>query len=174
MTIGFAKSVLRMLIVSHLVLLPAYAQTKCDEPIRNTVWRALGKPITSEMGDCRKVLGVSPIKLGTGSAFIVRGRGDFCGATGNCSTWIVERRVGRFRLILNVGSVLEGPSKSRERGHSQYPDIAFRFHFSATEYYLGTFSFARAKYRLKSCAKEFYDGKKIRSTTQTDLVWCQF
>jgi len=139
-----------------------HAQSKCDDPLRMTIWRTLDKDLLSGPWDCRKVLQIKSIQLGSSEGLIVRGYGPpLCGATGDCSTWIVQQRAKRFRVLLDAGSVIETIDiKKRRRG--QYPDLIFRHRMGASDRYVERYRFDGRRYRLTSCVYESYstDGKR--------------
>lgn len=149
-----------------------YAQAKCSDSLRNTVWRTLKKITVSEAGDCRKVLNVRPLRLGAKAAFVVRGAYGqlFCGATGNCSTWIVAGG-RRPRIILYSGSVVER-IEVRPRG-KKYPDLSFRWLMGASDAYLGVYRFVLSRYELRGCFYEDYGTDGERSLTKAKREFCK-
>jgi len=158
------------------MLVELNAQSKCDEPVRRAVWRTLDKEILSSNPlDCRSVLEAKPVKLSASSAntFVVRGSGlPYCGATGNCSTWIIKRRGRRYEVILNAGSVIKSLEITK-RSSNKYSDLIFRGWMGASEHYVGRYRFDGTKYRLNRCTLEAYSADGIRSTSKADRTFCQ-
>ncbi len=171
-TMYFLKAAL-VLCVFQLFCVGLRGQSKCDDRLRMAIWRTLDQDILSGPWDCRKVLTVKPIKLGTVNAFIVRGYGmPFCGATGNCSTWILTGRGKRFRIILNPGSVIE-TIDIKKRGRNRYPDLTFSGRMAADDHYLGTYRFKGSRYRLRRCVEEVYSVEGERSIVRAKKEMCR-
>jgi hypothetical protein len=89
------------------------------------------------------------LTLAGSPALIVQPSGnELCGATGNCSFWIVDLR--RRRVVLNaVGIQSFAVSSSRSGG---MPEIITSSHASAYEQEEIRWQFQNSSYRRKSCA----------------------
>lgn len=156
-----------LLLVSEL-----HAQSACGERIRNVIWRTLDKDILSGPWDCRKVMELKPIQLGPKKGFVVSGYGPpLCGATGNCSTWVVVINTGRPRLILDAGSVIERVEVTK-RPRFQYPDLSFRGRMGIAEHYIGRYRFDGRRYRLIQCLNEVYSTDGKRSVVKAKRGFC--
>lgn len=148
------------------------AQPKCSEPVRKTVWQTLDKEILSGPWDCREVLETQDISSSRLDAILVRGYGPpFCGATGNCSTWLLSRVNGKWRIILNAGSVIEY-FEIKTRRNSGYPDLLFRSRMGIRDHYSGTYRFNGKRYSLLSCKYEVYDAHGKLSVTRAPSGYC--
>jgi len=85
----------------------------------------------------------------------IQGRGQcFCSPTGNCDFWIYQLRNGRYRVILEIGTVQTfGFLKSRTHG---YPDLVVWSHGSATDYGVRLFRFRGGRYAASGSWEEEY------------------
>lgn len=163
---------LSLLGVTVLFSQTAHTQSKCNEPIRKVIWKTLDKDILSGPWDCRKALEAQNISLGKLKAVLVRGYGvPFCGATGNCSTWLLSRRNNKWRMILNAGSVIEY-FEIKPRPSTKTPDLLFRGRMGAGDSYMGLYRFNGVKYTLQSCKYEVYDINRKRSVRRVSRQYC--
>jgi hypothetical protein len=129
------------------------AQSRCPDKVRSAVWRTLDGDILSGNWDCKKVLEIKRIKRSAPQLYVVRGYGlPFCGATGNCSTWVVEVSGKKARIVLDAGSVIE-PFDIATGG--KYPILSFRGRMGGGEFYRGTYVFTAGRYSLKDCLNEY-------------------
>ncbi|HXH70383.1 MAG TPA: hypothetical protein VNI60_08645, partial [Pyrinomonadaceae bacterium] len=75
----------------------------------------------------------------------------FCGATGNCSTWILSKNGKTYKVILDAGSIEEIKSiKGKSRG---FQNISSRYDSGAMNHYIGIYHFNGKKYQLKKCSE---------------------
>lgn len=163
---------LSLLVAPILFGQTAHAQSKCNEPIRRVIWKTLDKDILSGPWDCRKALETQNISSGKLKAVLVRGYGvPFCGATGNCSTWLLSRRNNKWRMILNAGSVIKD-FEIKPRRSTKYPDLLFRGRMGAGDHYMGLYRFDGIRYKLRSCNYEVYDTYGRRSVTRASRDYC--
>lgn len=148
------------------------AQSKCTEPIRQVIWKTLNRDILSGPWDCRKVLDTQNISSGELNAILIRGHGaPFCGATGNCSTWLLNRRNAKWRIILDPGSVIKD-FEIKSRGSTDYPDLLFRGRIGAGNHYLGLYRSNGLNYKLLNCKYEVYDTNGRRSVSRASRMYC--
>ncbi len=159
------------LLAVGLVLLLCYtvsSQSVCKDPLRQSIWQTLDKDIQSGPWGCEKVLKTMPIDLRGTKAFIVRGYGaPFCGATGNCSTWVVARSQRTYRILLDAGSVIEHFDIHR-RPSGQKSDFTFWGRMGAGDHYQGRYRFVGDKYRLLTCRYRVVD---IYGKVTATKVW---
>lgn len=93
------------------------------------------------------------LNLGGSSAVVVQpGGGDLCGATGNCSFWVID--LSHRRVILRADGV-QGYAVDPAKPHS-VPDIITATHESATEYEKIRWVFLNGRYERQSCATVSY------------------
>ncbi|HEX8195277.1 MAG TPA: hypothetical protein VF571_03620 [Pyrinomonadaceae bacterium] len=83
-----------------------------------------------------------------------------CGATGNCSTWILKRKSNSYEIILDAGSIENLEIKNETT--NGYKDLATRGNSGSMNHYLGTFKFNGRKYQARKCVEEvtIADGNK--------------
>lgn len=76
-----------------------------------------------------------------------------CGATGNCSIWVVEFSGGHMRVILDNGKFGNGYEKVIVRPWSTngYKDIVLGAHISASERALDVYQYKDGMYRVAAC-----------------------
>ncbi len=76
----------------------------------------------------------------------------YCGATGNCSTWILSRQAKTFRVILDAGSIEEiNTTKGKSKG---FVNLTSRGNSGAMNHYIGDYEFNGKEYKLKKCSEE--------------------
>lgn len=119
----------------------------------------------AERGEERKAImsirvGFIALSQDGSQQILVRGTRSFCGATGNCSMWIVVRQAAQLRLVLgNEGQRLIVRSSST-RG---FRDIAIGLHDSAFEEQYTVFRWDGVQYKQADCYRTEYpatgDGK---------------
>ena len=89
---------------------------------------------------------------GTPALAVQPSDGDLCGATGNCSFWIIDLR--QRRIVLRSDGVQQfAVVQSSKRG---FPDVITSTHDSATESELIRWRFAGASYEPADCATKDY------------------
>ena len=150
----------------------ASAQSMCTDPLRRVIWNTLNQDILSGPWDCRKVLERKKLSSGKLNAVVVGGYGaPFCGATGNCSTWVLNRRNGKWRIIRDPGSVIER-FEIKPRNSNNYPDLVFRGKVGAGDHYLGWHRFDGMKYEILNCKHECVDVNGRRSISRASRKYC--
>ena len=170
-TIWFTRSILVLLFIVGLDA-AANAQSVCREPLRKVVWKSLDQDLRSGPWNCANVLDAKPIKLGKLKAFIIRGHGQpLCGATGNCSTWIVARIGQSYQKLLYAGSVIEHYDVHR-LSTTDTPELTFWGRMGASDHYLGTYRFNGRKYLLKKCIYRFVNTDGKISLNKADNSFC--
>ena len=94
------------------------------------------------------------LSLGGTPALAVQPNGsELCGATGNCSFWIIDGR--QHRILLRAEGVQQfAVMQSPKRG---FPDIITGTHESATESELIRWQFTDGAYEPASCATRDYN-----------------
>jgi hypothetical protein len=75
-----------------------------------------------------------------------------CGATGNCSTWILRRKNNSYQIILDAGSIED--IEIKDEITNGYKDLVTRGNSGAMNHYLGTFKFIGKKYQARKCVEE--------------------
>lgn len=76
----------------------------------------------------------------------------FCGATGNCSTWLLGKNSKNYKLLLDAGSVEEvKPINGRARG---FQNLSSRYHGGMMNHTIGVYKFTGKKYKLTACSEE--------------------
>ena len=82
---------------------------------------------------------------------VVEGRGNyFCGAVGNCSTWIFEHVPSGYRLLLDAGSIQD--LKVLPSATNGYLDVITSRHDSATGTAQAIYKFDGMRYRAAECS----------------------
>ncbi|HZQ44900.1 MAG TPA: hypothetical protein VFA99_16725 [Acidobacteriaceae bacterium] len=93
------------------------------------------------------------LNLGGSSALAVQpDGGELCGATGNCSFWVID--LSRRRVLLRADGIqgyAVDPAKPRS-----VPDIVTATHESSTEYEKIHWVFLNGRYERQSCATVDY------------------
>lgn len=104
---------------------------------------------TEELNRLMRSFRAQRLTLGGSPALVVQPSGnEFCGATGNCSFWVVDLR--RRRVVLNaVGIRSFAVSPSRGAG---MPEILTSSHASAYEQEEIRWQFQGSSYQRESCA----------------------
>jgi hypothetical protein len=76
----------------------------------------------------------------------------FCGATGNCSTWLLGKNGKDYKLLLDAGTVEEvKPLKGKRRG---FQNLSSRYHGGTMNHTIGIYKFTGKKYNLTACSDE--------------------
>lgn len=89
------------------------------------------------------------LTLAGGAALVVQPSGDeLCGASGNCSLWVIDLR--HRRVVLNAIGIQGFAISPRRQG--VMPDIITGSHASATEHDLIRWQFQGSSYRRQDCA----------------------
>src|SRR5205085_9061810 len=60
----------------------------------------------------------------------------YCGATGNCSTWILSKSGNKYQIIFDAGSIEKLEIKNQIT--RSYRNLLIRGHLGAMNHYLGT------------------------------------
>jgi hypothetical protein len=95
----------------------------------------------------------------------------YCGATGNCSTWILSKRGNKYQIIFDAGSIEKIEAKNQITG--SYRDLLIRSHSGAMNHFLGTAKFDGKKYQIKECFEEIKDTKGSSSIVRRRPSDCQ-
>jgi hypothetical protein len=84
----------------------------------------------------------------------------FCGATGNCSTWVLRRQRNQYDLIYDAGSIEE--IEATNEYTRNYRNLRTKGNSGAMNHYLARATFNGKKYQIKECAEEILrlDGSK--------------
>lgn len=76
-----------------------------------------------------------------------------CGATGNCSTWILSvKNKQNFKVILDAGSIEE--IKSVKGKTHAFQNLSSRYHGGMMNHTIGVYKFTGEKYKLTVCSEE--------------------
>jgi hypothetical protein len=95
----------------------------------------------------------------------------YCGATGNCSTWILSRRAKTFRVILDAGSIEEiNTTKGKSKG---FLNLTLRGHSGAMNHYIGDYEFNGKEYKLKKCSEEITQTNKSNFVLARKISDCK-
>lgn len=145
----------------------------CGGPVRSVVWNAALKDVYDIAHlSCKERLELVRFRFGNSNAYIVNGLGSgFCGATGNCPTWVVARVGGRYRIVLFAGSVIR--TVEFNYAGNKIPLLGFRGRMGISEHYIGRYRFSGNKYRLVSCLNETVSTDGKISLVKADRAFCQ-
>lgn len=118
-----------------------------------------------ETADCTNRIEIDEIDLNGDSRkeYVVWGRYNFCGGTGNCSLWVLEKRRGKLRMILSSGGYY-GESKwfeVKKRSTNGFRDLLIKGHFTAAETHYGRYKYNGRKYVESDCKMEIYSSNAI-------------
>ena len=148
--------------------------TALSEPEKSAVLAALQPSLNAriakgdlergELTSLQRGLHVKRVVLTGGSILLVQAWGQpLCGATGNCSVWVLDKD---HRLLLDGGG---GESISvMSSYHRGKPDILFAIHISASDTGLERWRFNGSKYVLSWCATSSW-GMPFDNWTQPHL-----
>lgn len=168
----FRKFLFLLILLPGVLTVAVPAQQKCTDPVKEVVWHSVKSIVSGGDWDCRNVLSSRRLSFGNRTGFIVSGIGmPLCGATGNCSTWVVGLLGKRYQVLIDAGSVIENVDVLK--GRAGHPDLVFRGRMGAGEFYRGTFTFRRGKYSLSNCVHE-YNGVRPGKLTlsKAPLAYC--
>jgi hypothetical protein len=147
------------------------AALSCQDSAKAVVWRSLRqKNGADEFGTCKEQLRTKVIKLGNREGYFVRFRPGLCGVTGNCQSWVLLKDRNRLKIILSL-EALEKIEMKRTRNNNQ-PLLMFRYHMSASEYYLSTFRFTGRSLDFIRCQLETYNIDRKHHTSKVSKEYC--
>ncbi|MCW5960045.1 MAG: hypothetical protein KIS76_07770 [Pyrinomonadaceae bacterium] len=158
----FVRFVPRKLITptcSDKKILPIWNELKKDSEFIDQV------ETFDENADCTNRIEIDEVDLNRDSRreYIVWGRYNFCGGTGNCSLWVLEKRRGKLRMILSSGGYY-GESKwfeVKKRSTNGFRDLLIKGHFTAAETHYGRYKYYGRKYVESDCKMEIYSSNAI-------------
>ncbi|CAN5655729.1 hypothetical protein BH20ACI4_BH20ACI4_03370 [soil metagenome] len=158
---------------------PKLYKPTCSDNELLPLWNALKKDkefkeseeTISEEADCTNRLEIQKVDLnGDGrKEFIVWGRYNFCGGTGNCLLWIYEKKKGKFNQLLQ-SSAYYGESKwfnilkAKTNG---FTNLLLKGHFTGYETTHSYFKFDGNKYVESKCLFEIYSMNKEKPAFMT-------
>ena len=147
--------------LEHFALEVHLTHTLADAPFTSTereqIYRVLDQNVNSfsdaERDETRKSIMsffVGSIGLASDGSqqILMRGNGGFCGATGNCSLWILVRKGGQLRLALRTLGQFLIVQKTLARG---FHDIAIGQHESAFDERYKEYRWRGSAYRESDC-----------------------
>jgi hypothetical protein len=118
---------------------------------------------STDVTDCKDILEIKYFDLNGDRKYEVLVRAvsiPSCGAVGNCDFWILEKRNGRFRIILHDNDYWDitemGKQVLRERTN-EYRDILLKGHFSAAETSFVTYRYNGKRYVQARCRYQVPD-----------------
>lgn len=79
----------------------------------------------------------------------------YCGATGNCQTWVIQQERKGYKVILNASSIEEVQIQKGRTGN--YRDLVVRGHGGAMDHSLAYYKYRAGKYTLQKCLAETMD-----------------
>lgn len=82
----------------------------------------------------------------------------FCGASGNCTSWIYVKSENSFRYLGDIFGLDIVVNKNKTNGYS---DIATKSHGSATLVGFDVYKYDGGKYKKKDCWTEEHKGNKV-------------
>jgi hypothetical protein len=84
----------------------------------------------------------------------------FCGATGNCETWVIRRERNGYKVILDASSIEEVHIQQEKT--RRYSDLITSHDGGISHHTLAHYKYRDGKYTLKKCTVETVDtdGKK--------------
>ena len=107
-----------------------------------------------QMNNAIQAFRIERLNLPAAPALAVQASGqDFCGATGNCTFWIIDVR--QRRIILRADAVQQF---AVERSKSGFPDVITSTHASEFEHELIRWKFVGGTYQPATCATDDYAG----------------
>jgi len=95
----------------------------------------------------------------------------YCGATGNCSTWILSRKGNGYKILLDAGSVKYVEIQAKTT--NGYRDLMTRYGSGAMNHYLRTFKFNGKKYQAEKCVEEITNIDDDKSFVRRKVSDCQ-
>jgi hypothetical protein len=108
-----------------------------------------GQPHTTRIFNSMRVRRVQLSEEGNDPGLIVQGAACMCGATGNCSFWLIGEQAHPRVLLQKIGIQTFAFQKSSTTNHF---DIVLGQHSSATESILQRFQFDGTNYKRDGCA----------------------
>lgn len=152
------------------------AQTKelttfCNDRKILPIWKALFRDgasrevleYSNNARDCRDILEIYHVDLNGDrrSEVLVRAVTlPSCGAVGNCDFWVLEKRSGRYRIILHGDDYWDITEMGKQMLHQKtngYRDILLKGHFSAAETRYVTYRFNGKRYVVSRCRYQVHD-----------------
>jgi hypothetical protein len=95
----------------------------------------------------------------------------YCGATGNCSTWILSKSGNQYQIIFNAGSIEKVTVENQiAKG---YRNLLIRSHAGAMNHFLGKARFDGKKYQIKECIEEITKTNGSSSIVRRNPSDCQ-
>jgi hypothetical protein len=114
-------------------------------------------------------VGSIALALDGSQQLLVRATKDFCGATGNCSMWILVRKAGQLQLALGTEGQLLIVRNSSSRG---FHDIAIGLHDSAFIEQYAEYRWDGTFYEQVDCYLRQYPATTDRPE-QPAIIGCQ-
>jgi hypothetical protein len=102
---------------------------------------------------------------------VLRTDAFYCGATGNCRTWVVRKRK-RYEILFDAGVIEKIEATNRRT--NDFRDLQTRYRLGLYDRALTTAKFDGKKYRIKECFAEGenpVDGSRWR--VRRKLPYCQ-
>jgi hypothetical protein len=141
--------------------------TLADAPLASTereqVYQALEKEMHGSYTDADRdrerrdvmsaLVGWVALAQNGNKQLLVRGPNPFCGATGNCTTWIFVRRGGEWRPVLREITNRLVVRRSSSQG---FHDIATGEHSSAFDQQYRDYRWDGSKYKQTDCYETIY------------------
>lgn len=159
---------------------PKLYKPTCKDKNLLPIWNALQKDkvfkeseeSTSENADCTNRIEVQKADLnGDGiKEFIVWGRYNFCGGTGNCLIWIYENKKGKFKRLLQYSAYYDGKSKWFEIQKAKtkgFKNLLVKGHYTGYETTHNYFKFNGSRYVESKCLFEVYSMNEEKPTFMT-------
>ena len=107
--------------------------------------------------------------------FLIRGDDmSFCGITGNCDFWIIEKANGEFRTLLSDYSYLDGQdvfSQIEKSKSNKYKDILLEVRVQRNAHAYRLFKFTGKKYKESKC--EIHQWNELNPEQKTKVITCK-
>ncbi len=132
-----------------LTRLPANDRIVVEHLLRSQLGPMAQGEDAGQMNRAIESFRVERVILAGAPGLAVQANGEnFCGASGNCSFWIVDLR--QHRVVLRADAVQQFAMEQHSK--SGFPDVITWTHESATEHELIRWQFIGGKYERTACA----------------------
>ncbi len=158
---------------SDLRIMPIWKTLLADKASREVL------EYSTDVTDCKDILEIKYVDLNGDrkNEVLVRAVSiPSCGAVGNCDFWILEKRNGRYRIILHDNDYWDitemGKQVLRKRTNG-YRDVLLKGHFSAAETSFVTYRYNGKRYVQSRCRYQVPDhSRSDANQTRWHFISC--
>lgn len=161
------------------VYVPKLYKATCSDKKILPIWNELRKDKEFKQrekefyqkADCSDLIEIDKIDLNDDGQkeFVIWGRYNFCGGTGNCALWIYEKKKDKFKQLLQ-SSAYYGESRwfeAQKNKTNGYSNLLLKGHFTAAETTYSFYKFNGRKYVENKCLFEVYSMNEEKPSFMT-------